>query len=160
MPIIIPGPDADLAFATAADVATRLGRVLTADEVSQIEGALVDVAGLIRDAARKAPDWMPDPVPPLFKSLSIEKAVGVLVNPFNLASASEQLGAYQHSQTFPRSADVGVFLTDLEARRVRRATYGTLTASVRPSSIIDDIRRRVDDDQVTVVDTAEEEAGL
>jgi len=155
-PVVIP--DTPLAFATSADVATRLGRALTEAETAQIDGALGDVAQLIRQAGGKAADWMPaTTVPRLLRSLSIEKAIGVIVNPHNLASESEQLGAYQHSQTFPRSADIGIFLSDDERRQVRRAIYGTNAASVRPPSLVDDLRR-ADSGQITVVDSAEETA--
>jgi hypothetical protein len=60
--------------------------------------------------------------------------VGVITNPTNVAASSEQLGAYQRSQTFPRSLDIGVFLTEREEELVTEAIYappaGASTRSV------------------------------
>lgn len=126
-----------MAYATADDVAARLGRDLTADETTQAEAVLDIVAGLIADAVAKDGDaWVADPVPTTLMLLSIEKAISALVNPNNLASFSEQLGSYQHSGTYPRSGDVGIFLSDSEERRVRRAVYGAASASVRIGSVL------------------------
>lgn len=128
-----------MAYATTADVSARLGRALTSSEATQVAGVLDTVAALIAAAAGKPDSWAPSPVPGLLKALSVEKAVGVVANPLNLAAESEQLGAYQHSQTFPRSLDVGIFLTDAEERAVRRAVFGADSGSAQSDSILDDI---------------------
>lgn len=122
------------AFAVHADIATRLGRDLTTKEQAQATAALDAIAGLIREAAGKAADWTPSPAIPLYKTLSIEKVVGVITNPANLAAESEQLGDHEYSQTFPRAGDIGIFLTDAEERRVCRAAFHTNSASPRMTS--------------------------
>lgn len=112
-----------MAFADADDVAARLGRDLTDPETGVAGSVIVTVTGLIAATLDQDAEWAQnlDPVPAYFTALCVEKTIGAIVNPTNLAAESEQLGAYQHSQTFPRSLDGGVFLTAAERREVRRA---------------------------------------
>jgi len=117
-------------FATVADLQALLGRDLTGRETTQAALVLGLVAGLIRGALGKPANWMPAPVPGELRALSLEKALGKITNPTNLAAESEQLGAYQHSQTFQRAIDGGVFLTEAEKREVRRAAGVAAFASV------------------------------
>lgn len=119
-------------FATSADVQTRLGYALTAQQTEQAAHVIARVTGLIRDLLGKDQQWADslDPVPEVFATLCEDKAIGVVVNPTNLASESEQLGAYQHSQTFQRAMDGGVFLTEAEKREVRKAAGVASFASV------------------------------
>lgn len=138
-------------YATTAEVAARLGRELTPAEQTQVSGVLVDVGGLLNEAAGKPAAWVPVPPPPLFKTLSVEKAVAVVANPLSLASESEQLGAYQHSQTFQRGMDVGIFLTEHEDQLVADAVYAPSSGSSTARSLVDRIvnlrdGREVDDD--------------
>lgn len=113
-------------WADADDVATRLGRTLNAAEEAQAEMVIGSVTALVLELLSEDQDWADtlDPVPQTLVLLCIEKAVGTIVNPNNVASESEALGAYQHSHTFPRAADIGIFLSDDEQRRVRRAVGG------------------------------------
>lgn len=128
------------AFAVHGDVATRLGRDLTTKEQAQATAALDAIAGLIRDAAGKATDWTPTPaIQLLLKTLSVEKAVGIITNPTSLAAESERLGEHQHSRTFQRAMDVGIFLTDDEERLVREAVWGSGAGSSEVDSTIDRI---------------------
>lgn len=127
-----------MAFATNVDVATRLGRDLTDAEEATVDSVLDSVDGLIRDAASKDADWTPSPVPTTLSELSIQKAIQALANPNSLASESKEIGAWSRSQTFPRSSDGGVFLTDAEARLVRFAVYGTNRATVMAGSIFEE----------------------
>lgn len=135
-------------FATTEDVATRLGRELTDAERYQVSGALTAVGGFICSAADRQPDWEPDPTPAYFKELSIQKAIAALVNPANLASQSEQLGAFQHSETFQRSQDGGLTLSDDEGRAVRDAAYGTGAGSARTRAVVDDVFDYADDGEL------------
>lgn len=142
-----------MAFATDDDVATRLGRVLTSAEEAQATAVIATVTGLIADAAGRDGDWATalSPVPETLKALCVEKAVGAIVNPSNLAAQSETLGAASRSQTFPRSGDVGVFLTDAETRLVSWAVYGTNSGTASPESMVDRVidlaeGREVDED--------------
>lgn len=129
-----------MAFATTADVEARLGRSLTDEETTQAQAVIDDVTGLIADAASRDQDWADalDPVPVALKALCVKKAITAIANPIGLASESETLGQYQHSQTFPRSNDgVGVFLTEAEERRVNWAIYGSNSASTAPEAPVD-----------------------
>lgn len=130
-----------MAFATTEDVAARLGRELTSAEEDSAELSLELAEGLIVAEAGRDEAWAEvlDPVPTYFRALCIEKAIGVLANPRNLAQASESLGAFSHSETFPRSLDAGIFLTDEEAAQVRFVIYGATSASPRMESILDDL---------------------
>lgn len=119
-------------FATAADVATRLGRELTDSEESQATAALEEVANLILSVVglREAPDL----VPGYFKSLSITKVAALVNNPEGVAARSEQLGSYSESTTYQRANDgLSLLLTSAEERRVRRvytAEYGLYSVTL------------------------------
>lgn len=128
-----------MAFATTSDVATRLGRTLTVAEQAQVSAVLDIVDGLLRDAVSKDSAWTPSPVPAVLEELSIQKAVSVVSNPTNLASESKNLGSYSHSQTFQRSQDGGIFLTDAEARLARFAVWGTNRATVMLGSTFEEV---------------------
>lgn len=130
-----------MAFAVSNDVKVRLGRVLTSDEIALVDQIIASVTGLIAEAVDRDDAWAAAlaPVPKTLKVLCIEKALAAVVNPTALLSVSEQLGAYQHSDTFQRpenGATVGVFLSGDERRRVRRAIYGTNVTTGRMESVI------------------------
>lgn len=125
-------------FAEVADVEARLGRELAEGERDAARLILEVVSGMIWEAADKDVAWASalEPVPALLRALAIEKAVGAVANPTNLASASETLGAYSYSETYPRALDVGVFLTADEERAVRRAVYGSgATSATVPNGL-------------------------
>lgn len=129
-----------MAFATADDIATRLGRSLTDDERSQATSVIADVTGLIADAASRDAAWATalTPVPVALKALCVKKAISVISNPLGLASESERLGQHEHAQTFPRNGDgVDVFLTEAEERRVNWAIYGSNSGSSSPEAPVD-----------------------
>lgn len=145
-----------MAFATASDVAARLGRALTDAEETQAESALTALDGLIRDAVDRDADWTPDPVPAAFKELSIQKAISVVVNPHNVAAHTKSLGAASRSETFPRAQDLGLFLSEAEGRALRSALWGSSSGSSSPRGVMDrinDLRegRDVDEDPPVVV---------
>lgn len=110
-------------IATPEAVAERLGRELTTDEAVQATAIIATVTGLIADALDTTAEAIRamEPVPPTFATVCVEKAALLITNPFGLASESEQLGSYQHSVTYQRSNDVGVYLSRDERRRIRRA---------------------------------------
>lgn len=120
-----------MAFATSDDVAVRLGRVLTEPEIAMVDYVIEQVTGLIVDAVDRDAEWAEelDPVPAALKGLCVEKAIAIGSNPNGVASESKQLGSFQHSKTFPRSQDIGLFLDDEEIRRARSAVYGVTAKS-------------------------------
>lgn len=130
-----------MAFATADDVGQRLGRSLNDGEKGTATSVIATVTGLITDVVDRDAAWAAalDPVPEALKSVCVEKAIAAIANPSNLAAESEQLGAYQHSQTFQRSNDTNPFLTPFEERMVARAVYGANSGTSRPTSTVDEL---------------------
>lgn len=128
-----------MAFAVADDVATRLMRELTAAEEALAEYAIETVTGLISDALDKDADWAEDltPVPTALSALCVEKAVGLIVNPSNVASQSESLGAFSHSETYPKASDIGIFLSAADISRVKRVVFGTNLVDVRTPTFLE-----------------------
>lgn len=129
-----------MAFADAADVGIRLGRALTDEETATAELIIELVEGLIADAVGENAAWVTglSPVPGVLRVLCIEKAVAAISNPSSAASWSEQLGQWQRSETYPRAADVGLFLSETEQRLARRAAGLAPSASSRPASLVGD----------------------
>lgn len=124
-----------MAFAAHSDVQTRLGRDLTADEQDTATAVIATVEGLIVEVSGEA---APSTAPAYYKALCVEKAIGAITNPENVASRSESLGAHSHSQTFPRDLDSGIFLTEREEYVIRRIANNAVSGSSRPHSLIHD----------------------
>lgn len=129
-----------VAFATADDVATRLALDLSDEQEAAAAFVIEIVTGLIAELAGESPASAEalDPVPAYYRALCVEKAVGAIANPENLAATSESLGAYSRSATFPRSQDVGIFLTEYEEQMVRRIANNKVSASTRTHSLLHD----------------------
>lgn len=126
-----------MAFATAEDVATRLGRTLTGTEAATATQLLTAATAVIAGAADKDDAWADalSPVPKILGQLTIELVYRVMSNPENLATSQEQIGAYQYRKGFQTGAASGLLLTDTEERLVRRVVHGRTTASVRLESV-------------------------
>lgn len=103
-------------FATIEDVEQRLGRELTESE----QDTATFIIGAVSDTIADEFD-LPDEPPAAVRMVVVEKVVSALNNPQGLASFSEQLGSYQRSGTFPRAADIGIFLSREDRRAIRRA---------------------------------------
>lgn len=126
-----------MAFATTDDIAARLGRDLTDAETTMADLLLDGATAVIAEAAGKDDDWAEslDPVPQVLRFVAVEVVHRTLCNPQSLESASEQLGAYQHSERFRAgAAGGGLALTGTEELLVRRAVWGTTTGSVQVES--------------------------
>lgn len=131
-----------MAFATGEDVATRLGRDLTADETAQAEFLTELATGLIAGACGKNDAWAAalTPVPSILNLYCVELAVRSMPNPTGLASQTESLGQYSHTERFRDSAaGEAMALTDLEERVIRRAVFGTNSGSAKTESIATEI---------------------
>lgn len=139
-----------MAFATVDQVAVRAGRDLTAPEQEMATALLDAAAGLIADAVGQDDAWITglDPVPSILSTVSVEAVWRVLTNPSGAIVTMEQLGAYQHSETWgsPRvgAAQLGLALTKTEERQVRRAVNGRLTATTLESPYSDDTTTNLD----------------
>lgn len=130
-----------MAFATTSDVSSRLGRTLTAAETDSAALTISIVQSLIAAEAGRDDAWATalSPVPAYFRALCIEKAISAIANPSNIASTSETLGAFSHSETYPRAQDGGALLSDEESTQVRRVIYGSGIASPHLTSFLDDL---------------------
>lgn len=128
-----------MAFATADDVATRLGRSLTDAEEATAEQVIALATGLIADEVDRDAAWAEDldPVPEALKGICVEKAKVAVSNPSGAAAIQEAIGSYSYSRTAPRSEDGGVFLTEAEGRIIRQAVYGTSAGSSSPRALPD-----------------------
>jgi hypothetical protein len=124
-------------FATSDDVATRLGRDLTAAETAMAEQVIDMVTGLIVDEVDRDLAWATalDPVPVVLKALCVDKVIAVGANPNGLRSNSQTLGQASYSKSF--RDDAGLWLTPQQARLVRQAVYGSLSGSSTPRAMQD-----------------------
>lgn len=130
-----------MAFATAEDVATRLARDLTAEQGAQAEFLLDIATAVIAGACGKDDAWAAalTPVPDLVMGMCVELVVRVMSNPTQARSMSEQLGQYQHSESFRDAAQGGgMLLAPWEELAVRNAVFGRTTASVRVKAVVND----------------------
>ena len=106
---------------TSEDIGARLGRPLSAGEETGVDLLIEGASVVVADAADKEPDDI-DPVPGPLRFLAIEVICRAMANPNSLDSLNEQIGSYQYGARF--RAEAGLFLTDHEERRVRRAVFG------------------------------------
>lgn len=127
-----------MAFATAEDIATRLGRDLTAAEGGQAELLIELATGLIAGACGKDDAWAAayTPVPAIVKLFCVELVVRSMPNAAALESVSESLGQYSTTQRFrDAAAGGGMALSDLEERVIRRAVFGSNSGSAKTESV-------------------------
>ncbi len=102
---------------------------------------LLDLATAeIAHAAGRSDDWATrvDPVPAVLRGVALEVVARVMLNPAGASSSSEQLGAYQFSQSFRGEGTGSVVLTARESRLVSQAVNG-FGGSVAVDSIADDV---------------------
>lgn len=131
-------------FATLDQLALRLGKSssadLTAAQQAQGDSLLELVTALITAAVDQSMEWAAalTPVPAVLRGVCLEAVARVMQNPSGARSESEQLGAYQHSQSFTDNAH-GLVLTDAEVMLCRRAVHGRLSGSSRPLTTLDDL---------------------
>jgi hypothetical protein len=113
-----------VSFATAEDVATRLGRSLSATEAGTAEMLLAGATGLIAQAADQTDAWADalEPVPQMLAMLTIEIVARAMLNPQGASTVSEQLGAYQSTMSWTTGDgdSFGLYLSRVEERLVRR----------------------------------------
>lgn len=127
-------------FASVADLEALLAVEFTAGQQTQA-GMLLDLAtGAIIQAVDKTDDWALalTPVPTQLKLLTLTLARRMFLNPQGVRSQSEQLGSYQHTESFA-DASTSIDLTTSERLTARRCVYGSNTASARIGSIIDNV---------------------
>ena len=106
-----------MAFASAGDVAARLGRTLTSAESSQADAILDDVETIIRSRLGSIEDRVSSDA--LFLDLVIlveaKAARRVMLNPQGIRQHSEGVDDFQQSDTFDTSiSGSDTYLTDDE----------------------------------------------
>ena len=124
-------------YATTSEVAARLGRGLTAQETTSYGSILEAVSDEINTLLDLTDDLAVAPA--ALKGVTVTAAIRAAANPEGVASRSETLGRYQHSETFPRSSDSATLLTGSEIRLLRKAFYGSTINAPRVGSVLDDI---------------------
>lgn len=124
-------------YAAISDIEARLGRDLTTAEEATYGSILDAVSAEINTLLDLDADLATPPA--AFKGVTVTAAIRLANNPEGLAARSETLGAYQHSQTFPRATDTATLLSNSEIRLLRKAVYKTNVGSPRIGSVLDDI---------------------
>lgn len=127
-----------MAFASDTDVEARLGRALSESETGTA-GFLLEGAQAIIEAAADKAEADIDPIPPVLRFVAVELVVRAMANPESLASQSEALGAYSHTERFRSEANSDLLLTKLEEQMVRRAVHGQLSGTGQMKSLASDI---------------------
>jgi hypothetical protein len=132
---VVVAESSEAQFATADDVAARLGRELTAGETATVDYLLTMASAIIAEAAGKDDGWVVtlNPVPQLLRGLSVELTVRALANPNQLAQLREQLGSYSYAATF--ASDAGMALKPVEVMLVRRTVHGATSGSAPMRSV-------------------------
>jgi hypothetical protein len=126
-----------MAFASVEDIAARLGRVLT-DLEKGAATFLLEGAQAIVEAAVERTEEQIDPLPPVLRFVTVEVVCRAMANPQGLASESETLGAYSHTERYSGEGVSDILLTKLEELMVRRAVHGTLSATAQTGSVVSD----------------------
>lgn len=135
------------AFASAAEVAARLGRTFTDAEGDQVDMLLQLASLTVAGACDKDAGWVAtlETVPPIVRVITIECVVRAFVNPDGARTRQEQLGQYGQTVTYAAAAPAGVSLSAAEERAVRSAVFGGSTGSTRLSGVLEDIIPGTDD---------------
>jgi hypothetical protein len=130
--VVEPSPDATLA--STDDVAARLGRPLTDEELAtQVPYLLHMAAATIADAAGYDDGWVASltPVPNLLRGMSVELVNRALKNPSQATQIRQQVGSYAYQAAW---ANPGFVLSDQEEAMIRRTVHGRTTVSVHIAS--------------------------
>lgn len=116
-----------MAYATVAELESRLGRTVTGDEALRALAALDDASALVRSAAAPV-DW-PDPVdvPDIVKTVTLAAAARVMHNPRGVTQASTGDASVSYSGERTGGA---AYLSQAERDQVRRAARHPNTYSV------------------------------
>jgi hypothetical protein len=144
-------PTVGITFCTVADIATRLKRTLTALETELAQMLCELATGEIAAAVDEDADWSSTltTIHPTLRSVAQDAVLRAMRqainNPSGASSVSETLGAYSYTERYESSSGgdsgspgLALALTASEARSVRRAVFGTSTATVAVASIFDE----------------------
>jgi hypothetical protein len=126
-----------MAFASVEDIAARLGRVLTDLEKGAATFLLEGAQAIVEIAVEKTEEQIV-PLPPVLRFVTVEVVCRAMANPQGLASESETLGAYSHTERYSGEGVSDILLTKLEELMVRRAVHGTLSGTAQTGSVVSD----------------------
>lgn len=131
--LVVVAASPDAAFATADDVAKRLGRALSNQEAETVPFLLNMAATVIADAVGKDDGWAASltPVPRMLRLMSVELVSRALPNPSQYTQIRQQVGSYSIAVS---QATTGMALSDPESLMLRRAVFGRTTDSVHVES--------------------------
>ena len=126
---IVVASSPSVAFATASDVSSRLGRSLSTRETSDVPFLLNMAAVTIADAAGYDDGWAVTlgPVPQMLRKLSVELVCRALKNPGQYSQVRQQVGSYSFQASWDNP---GMNLSPAEELMVRRAVHGRTTDSM------------------------------
>lgn len=132
-------------FATAEDIAARLGRDLTPEEIVTAQMLCEGATSLIALEVSKTDAWADaliaaGTVPRVLRMLCIEIVNRVASNPEGLSSLQEQLGSYQYTRNFRAVADAGgLLLSAAESMLANRVVWGSASGSFTPLTVVDEL---------------------
>jgi hypothetical protein len=142
-------PTATITFCTPVDVATRLGRDLTAAEAPMVAMLCELATDTIAAVVDLDEAWVAEltAVPRILRILAIELVKRSMTNTANptgaLESTSETIGAYSYTERFRDTAGSAsdgaggaMTLSDAEVRMARKAVWGTNSASAGLASAV------------------------
>lgn len=129
-----------MALATVNDVRIRMGRELSTAEEQTVEQLLALAQSLVETKIKKKEADFGDDVPPLISGAVVTVVVRSLANPTALASRSETIGAYSHSETFGRDLASELTLSADEIATLRECAWGRTSGSAQlAATALDDI---------------------
>lgn len=130
-----------MAWPTNTEIASRLGRALTAAETDQVNLLLEQAIAEIATACGKDDDWADalDPVPAALAGIVVEVVARTVASPIGLRSRQETLGQHSYSESFTDQLAQGLQLTDAEELKVRRIVFGSNSGGARAESMADDL---------------------
>jgi hypothetical protein len=144
-------PSESVWFCSPADIAQRKGRELTTAEQAQVAFLCEAATDVIATALDKPSTWVDalTQVPRIVHVLAVELVARNLPATADVAgvqSVTETLGQYSYTTRYGEGASAsasiglgGLVLTPAEERMVRRAVYGTNSASTMPRSVVNQL---------------------
>lgn len=139
-----PAPATTVMFATVDELARRLGMVdaseLSTGQVAQGTMLLRLMTSVIAQAVGRTEAWVTtlNPIPAIIRAVCLEAVARVMQNPSGARSKSETLGQWSHSTSYTDRGH-GLLLTDAEMLLVRRAVWGTGSATTHPATTLDEL---------------------
>jgi hypothetical protein len=128
-----------MAFASLDDIKARAARPFTATDEAAASMLLEGAQAVIEASVEKTEEEMGASVPEILRFVAIEVVVRAMANPQGLASQSETLGVYSHTERFSGGDTVNsLILTKAEELMARRAVHGRVSGTGEAESLASD----------------------